>query len=91
MKNTGIRSMAGRIMMGLALAAMIGGIGVSPVFADNGRKDYRKHDNRRYEQNRGYERNRHYYHPYGYRERVYSPVYTPAPAPGFNIFFPFNR
>jgi hypothetical protein len=82
------KSIAGKIMMGLALVAMIGSIGVASSFGDN-RKDYRQ-DNRRYDHNRGYERDRHYYHPYGYRERVYSPIYAPAPAPGFNIFFPFR-
>ncbi len=83
------RSVAGKIMIGLALAATIGSIGVAPAFADD-----RRHDNRRYEHrgyDRGYERDRHYYHPYGYREPVYAPIYAPPPAPGFSIFFPFRR
>jgi hypothetical protein len=90
MKTSGtlnFRSIAGRVMMGLVLAAVIGSIGVAPAFG----RDDRRHDNRRYQHNeRGYDRDRHYYHPYGYRERVYSPIYAPAPAPGFNIFFPFR-
>jgi hypothetical protein len=80
------RSIVGKIMMGLVLAAVIGSIGVAPAFA----RDDRRHDNRRYEQNRGYERDRHYYHPYGYREPVYSPIYAPAPAPGISLFFPLR-
>jgi hypothetical protein len=89
MKTSGtwnFRSIAGRIMMGLVLAAVIGSIGVAPAFA----RDDRRHDNRRYEQNRGYDRDRHYYQPYGYRERVYSPIYAPAPAPGISLFFPLR-
>lgn len=90
------RSMAGRIMMGFALAAMIGSIDVAPAIAkDKGGR----HDNGRYEhKDRGhdrghyvYERGRRVYRPYGYTERVYvSPpvIYAPPPPPGISIFFP---
>jgi hypothetical protein len=82
------RSIVGKIMLGLALAAMIGSINVAPAIA----KD---HDNGRYEhRGRGYDHNR-YYRPYGYyghQERVYYPpprvIYAPPPPPGIGIFFP---
>jgi hypothetical protein len=73
------RSIAGKIMMGLVLAAMIGSIGVgSALGRDNrmghGRGDYRP------------------YGHYGHRERVYYPpppiIYAPPPPPGIGIFFP---
>jgi hypothetical protein len=90
------RSIVGKIMMGLVLAAMVGSIDVAPALS----KDKSgKHDNGRYE-NRGrgndrghyvYERGRRVYRPYVYRERVYVPppvVYAPPPPPGISIFFP---
>ena len=70
------RSIAGKIMMGLVLAAMIGSIGVVSALG----KDNRKEDDRRGYHGRGD------YRPYGYyghRERVYYP-----PPPGISIFFP---
>ena len=91
------RSIAGKIMMGLVLAAMVGSVDVAPAF---GRDDHRrKHDNDRYEQReRGHDRDRRHgrryrsYDYYGYRERVYYPpppvVFVPPPPPGISIFFP---
>jgi hypothetical protein len=89
------RSIAGKIMMGFVLAAMIGSIGVVPALA----KD--KHDNGRYEKRgHGYNRGRHVqarpvyrsYDYYGHGQRVYYPpppvVYAPPPPPGISIFFP---
>ena len=81
----------GKVMMGLALIAMIGSIDVAPALGKND-----KHDNRRYEQQgRGYDRHRQVrrvYRPYyGYRERVYvAPrvIYEPPPPPGISIWFP---
>jgi hypothetical protein len=81
------RTIAGRMMMGLVLTLMIGGMGVSPALA----KDHYKggHDNGRYEhRGRGYDHDRGYYrnpyvhgrpvyrpygYSYGYRGRVYAP------------------
>ncbi|OGP66628.1 MAG: hypothetical protein A2W27_00175 [Deltaproteobacteria bacterium RBG_16_44_11] len=97
MKTTSMwnfRSIAGKIMMGLVLTAMIGSIAVAPSF---GKDNRRGHDNRRYEQHRGrsYHHGRPVYRHYGYyghRERVYYPpppvVYAPPPPPGIGIFFP---
>jgi hypothetical protein len=84
------RSIVGKIMMGLVLAAMIGSIDVVPALGKDGPKRMGKHDNGRYEQRgHGYDRNRSY--GYGYRERVYAPprvIYAPPPPPGIGIFFP---
>jgi hypothetical protein len=85
------RSRAGKIMMGLALAAMIGSVGTAPALAKDDHKRMEKHDNGRYEQRgRGYDRDRGR-RAYGYRERVYVPppvYYEPPPPPGIRIFFP---
>ena len=89
------RSLAGKVTIGLVLAAMIGSIDVAPALGKND-----KHDNGRYEQrgrghDRGhyvYERGRRVYRPYyGYQEPVYvAPpvIYAPPPAPGISIWFP---
>jgi hypothetical protein len=88
LRTWNFRSIVGKIMMGLVLAAMIGSINVGPAFA---KKD--KHDKGRYEnRGRGYDHDRRYYGQYGHRERVYYPpppvVYAPPPPPGIGIFFP---
>jgi hypothetical protein len=88
------RPLVGKIMMGLVLAAMIGGIDVMPALG----KDDHNRDSGRYEQRgRGHARG-HYvkgrpvYRPYGYRERVYIQpppvIYAPPPPPGISIWFP---
>jgi hypothetical protein len=93
------RSIVGKIMMGLVLAAMIGSIDVVPAL---GKDDHERgrHDNDRYEhRGRGYDRDRYRgrrdYRPYGYygyRERAYYPpprvIYAPPPPRGVGIFFP---
>ena len=84
-----LRSIVGKIMMGLVVAAMLGSINVAPALA----KD---HDNGRYEKRgHAYGHNKPVYRPYGYyghSERVYYPpprvVYAPPPPPGIGIFFP---
>ncbi|MDD5286870.1 MAG: hypothetical protein PHD54_13530 [Desulfuromonadaceae bacterium] len=91
-------AVAGRVMIGLVFAAMIGSLDVAPSFAkDKGDRDGRN-DRDRYEQRgRGYDNNRHdrgrrrEYRTYTYRERVYLPppvIYAPPPPPGIGIFFP---
>jgi hypothetical protein len=89
------RSIAGKVMLGLVLAAMIGSIGVAPALGKDNHKRMGKHDKGRYEhRGRGYEHRRDYrpYGHYGHRERVYYPpppvVYAPPPPPGIGIFFP---
>ena len=93
------RSMAGKMMLGLVVASMIGGIWVAPAGA--GDREYREGRGGRYD-NRGYEgrghwrdgdryRGRRVYRSYQYVEPVYvaPPVYyAPQPAPGISIFLP---
>jgi len=103
MKNstTGVRKfrpIAGKIMMGLVFASMIGGLSAGPAL---GRDDFRypgPYDQGRYER-RGqdrdwhyYERGRRVYRPYGYNAPVYAPppifYAPPPPPPGISIFLP---
>ena len=88
------RSVAGKLMMGLVLTAMVGSLDVVPALGDDHEREG-KHDNSRYEhRGRGhdrdrYEHSRRYYGPYGYRERFYAPppvIYAPSPPPGIGIF-----
>ena len=93
------RSVAGKLMMGLVFATMVGSLDVLPALGDDHEREG-KHDNSRYEhRGRGhdrdrYEHNRRDYRSYGYGERVYAPppvVYAPPPPPGIGIFLPFRR
>jgi hypothetical protein len=97
LRTWNFRSLLGKVMMGLVLAAMIGSVDVVPAIGDDNQNRGRRPDNSRYE-NRGREhgRGRHVqgrrvYRPYGYRERVYVPppmIVAPPPPPGIGIFFP---
>ena len=86
------RSIVGKIMMGLVLAAMIGGIDVVPALAKDDHKRVERHDNGRSEhRGRGYDRGRYVhgrddYQPYGYAPPPV--IYVPPPQPGISIFFP---
>lgn len=91
------KSVAGKIMMGLVLAAMIGSINVVPAIGEDDHEDMGRHDNGRYEQKKGreHDRDRHVqrkrYNRHGDRERDYVPprvIYAPPPPPGISIFFP---
>jgi len=81
------RSIVGKMMMGLVLAAMIGSIDVAPAFGKDDHKQMGKHDSGRYQhRGRGYDHNR-----YVPGRRVYVPprvIYAPPPPPGIGIFFP---
>lgn len=91
-----LKSIVGKMMMGLVLAAMVGSTDVAPAFAKDDHKQMGKHDNGRSEhRGRGYERNRYeqrrVYRAPVYRERVYIPppvIYEPPPPPGISIFLP---
>jgi hypothetical protein len=100
MKTSGtwnFRSIVGRMMAGLALAALIGSIDVAPAAADDHGRGGRR-DNGRYQgrghgpgHDRGHYRGRRGYRSYGYVEPVYVPppvYYAPPPAPGVSIFLP---
>jgi hypothetical protein len=100
MKISGIwkfRSIAGKVMMVLALAAMIGSIDVVPALGDDHDRRGKQYNSRYEHRGRGhhdrdrYERRDNRPYGYGYRERVYAPIYAPPPPPGIGIFFPFSR
>jgi hypothetical protein len=86
-KTGNFRSIVGKVMMGLVLAAMIGSIDVAAALGKDDHRRMGKHDKGRYEhRGRGYERNR-----YVQGRRVYVPprvIYEPPPPPGISIFFP---
>jgi hypothetical protein len=86
-----LRSIMGKILMGLVLTAMVGSIDVVPALGDDDHKRTGRHDNGRYEHRghgHGHDRDRRDYRPYGY---VAPPViYAPAPEPGINIFLPIR-
>jgi hypothetical protein len=91
------RSIVGKIMTGIVLAAMIGTIVAAPALGKDNYKHMGKHDKGRYEhRGRGYDRGhyvqgRRVYRPYGYTERVYAPppvIYEPPPPVGIGIFLP---
>jgi hypothetical protein len=91
------RSKGGKVMMGLALAAMIGSINVATSFGDDDYNRGGRHDDGRYEhRGRGYDDGRYEHRGrghdryvrgrsgyYGYRERVYvpPPVVYEPPSP----------
>ena len=94
------RSVVGKIMMGLVLAAMIGSINVGPALGKDDHKQMEKgdhkqmgkHDNGRSEyRGRGYDHKRYVYgrrdyQPYGYGEQVYvGPPVVYAPPPPVGI------
>lgn len=90
-----VKSITGKVMLGLVLAAMIGSLDVVPAIArDDHDRMERRDDNRRYEnRGRGNERDRYRreHRAYGYRERGYAPppvFIAPPPPPGIGIFFP---
>lgn len=83
------KSIAGRIVLGLVLALMIGSIYATPVLAKNDHRSQGKHDNDRYE-NRG---RGHYQDRYGKRGYYYSHgkrVYRPRAyyGPRERIYYP---
>ena len=91
------RSIVGKIMMGLVLAALVGSADVVPSFGkDNFSRGGRQNGGRNEQRGRGhdrvrYEHGRREYRTYGYPEGVYVPppvIYAPPPAPGIGIFFP---
>jgi hypothetical protein len=88
------RSIVGKIMMVLVLAAMIGSIDVAPALGKDDHKDKGRHDNGRYEHrgpgydHKRYERDRRDYRPYGYGYAPPPVIYAPPPQPGISVFFP---
>ena len=92
-----IRSIVGKIMLGLVLAAMIGSADVVPTFGrDNhsrgGRQGGARNEHRGGGHDRGrYEHGRRGYRSYGYSDGFYVPppvIYAPPPPVGIGIFLP---
>jgi hypothetical protein len=89
-----IRSTAGKIIIGLVLASMVGGLSALPALGQDHRRPVPP-DRDRFER-RGPDRDA-YYHRRVYRPHVpQHPVYAPPPVffepppppPGISIFFP---
>jgi hypothetical protein len=96
------RSITGKIVLALTVAAVLGGLSPGPALSDD-------HDRRERPQERGHRVYRPayraypsysygYYQPYGYYQApppvVYAPppvVYVPPPSPGISLFFGFPR
>jgi hypothetical protein len=93
-------STAGKILVALAFASMIGGLSVATALGEDndrrqgqqnrGEHERDRRDNRGWRDNGGWRDNRgwHAYQP------VYVPppvVYAPSPSPGISLFFPFFR
>jgi len=85
-------SIVGKTMMALVIASMIGGISVTPAFADDHGRD------RGHQERRGHYRG-HRPYGYGYPAPVYAPVYAPPPvvyapapyqSPGISLVFPIH-
>ena len=87
-------SAAGKFMIGLVIAAMVGGIDVLPALGDDHGREGR-HDNGRYEhRDRGHDRGRYEHGRRDYRPYGYAPppvIYAPPAPPGISIFLPFHR
>jgi len=92
-----IRSIVGKVMVGLVLTTMIGAVGAVPAHSNDHNQRYERHDRDRYENrgreyNRGrYNHNRRNYRAPVYRERVYvepQVIYAPPRPTGLSIFLP---
>ncbi len=92
------RSITAKSMVGLALAALLGGVCVAPASARDDhnrieRHDYRRnhHNVKRYDRDHYYVNGRRVYRTEVYRERIYVPppvYYAPPPPPGVSVFLP---
>ena len=84
----------------VALTSLIGGLSVSPAFADNGHDQRSRHDNhgQRDHGDRGHrdhhgDRRDYEYRRYGYAQPVYAPppvYYEPQQSSGISFFFPLD-
>lgn len=100
--NKKIRSTAGKIMIGLVLASLAGGLSALPALGEDSRRRdprdrdrFERRDRDRFER-RDRDRDAYYhrrvYRHYDDRRPVYAPppiiVEPPPPPPGISIFFP---
>lgn len=99
----GLRSIAGKVVLALAFASIVGGVSLAPAFADN--DDWKQKQNRGQYRAEGREDNdRVEYRYYGYQPYNYNYTYRPytyyapppvvyAPpyqSPGLNFVFPLT-
>jgi hypothetical protein len=90
-----------KVAIALALAMTLGGLSLSPAFAerndgDRGDNRDRNHERRQWQSDhRGnFAYRRDHRQPYNYAQPVYTPppvYYEPRQSPGINLFFPFDR
>lgn len=101
-----IRSIAGKVVLALAFASIVGGVSLTPALADN--DDWKQKQNRGQHRAEGYEdRDRVEYRYYGYQPYNYNyynytyrpyTYYAPPPvvyappyqSPGLNFVFPLT-
>jgi hypothetical protein len=97
-----IKTIAGRLIFGLVLASLVGGLSALPAFGEDfkrpaysDRDRYERRDRDRYERrdrDRDAYNHRRVYRHYAPRDRVYAPpaliIEPPPPPPGIHIFFP---
>jgi hypothetical protein len=84
------RSLAGKIVLALTVAAVLGGLAPGLAFSDD--HDRRDRDQRRSRRvfrpaPRVYVQPYGYAQPYGYYEAPPPVVYVPPPSPGISLFF----
>jgi hypothetical protein len=79
-----IRTIAGRTIIGLVLASLVGGLSALPAFGEDFKRPASRDRDAYY--------HRRVYRNYGPRDRVYAPpaviIEPPPPPPGIHIFFP---
>jgi len=97
------RSTGSKAVLTLAFAALLSGLSIAPVFADNDRghgmqqnrkdNEHRKLERRDGREGYGYGYRPVYRQPYSYAQPVYVPppvYYEPQQSPGISLFFPLD-
>lgn len=85
---------AGKILVVLAVASVIGGLSVGPALGEDNDKRQGQQDRGGHARDQHDDRNRQdnrYRHDY---QPIYAPppvVYVPSPSPGITLFFPWFR
>jgi hypothetical protein len=90
-----LRPAISKIVMALAVAAVMGGMAMTPAFARNNDNREGHRDNGRHNgQSRGdHDNRRGYQQPYYYSQPVYAPppvYYAPQRSPGISFFLPLD-
>jgi hypothetical protein len=102
MRARELRSAAGRTVLALAFASVIGAVSLGPALGNNdddnwnkGHQTNQQHANERHDEGDRHGNQNYGYQPYGYQPYgYYAPppvVYAPPePSPGINLFFPLE-